>query len=109
MRNAELVKKAKKSLPKDNRCAEIANIFKSLGDPNRLKTLKSLTKGELCSSDIASILEMENSAISHQLKYLKNYGVVSSRKEGKFIYYKLENDCVRKLLALVEKHLLKCE
>ena len=103
------LEKAKRIIPKDGECYKISGIFKALGDPNRLKVVKALTAGELCSSDVAQIVEMENSTVSHQLKYLKTSGIISSRKEGKFIYYKVENECVKKLFALVEKHLLQCE
>lgn len=109
MPDSKTIERAKRILPKGNECGKISDIFKALGDPNRLKVVKALTAGELCSSDVAQIMEMENSTVSHQLKYLKNSGIISSRKEGKFIYYKIENECVKKLFALVEKHLLQCE
>ena len=109
MSDSKLLKKAKGIIPKDGDCEKISEIFKALGDPNRLKVVKALTAGELCSSDVAQIIEMENSTVSHQLKYLKTSGIISSRKEGKFIYYRLENECVKKLFALVEEHLLKCK
>jgi len=103
------IEKARRIIPKGGECDKISDIFKALGDPNRLKVVKALTAGELCSSDVAQIMEMENSTVSHQLKYLRNSGIISSRKEGKYIYYKVENECVKKLFALVEKHLLQCE
>lgn len=109
MSDSRTLEKAKRIIPKDEECEKISEIFKALGDPNRLKVVKALTAGELCSSDVAQIMEMENSTVSHQLKYLKTSGIISSRKEGKFIYYKVENECVKKLFALVEKHLLQCE
>jgi len=107
--DSKILEKAKRIIPKNGECEKISEIFKALGDPNRLKVVKALTAGELCSSDVAQIMEMENSTVSHQLKYLKTSGIISSRKEGKFIYYTIENECVKKLFALVEKHLLQCE
>ncbi len=109
MPDSKTIERAKRIIPKGGECDKISEIFKALGDPNRLKVVKALTAGELCSSDVASIMEMENSTVSHQLKYLKNSGIISSRKEGKFIYYKIENECVKKLFSLVEKHLMQCE
>ncbi len=109
MPNKKTIERAKRIIPKGGECDKISEIFKALGDPNRLKVVKALTAGELCSSDVAAIMEMENSTVSHQLKYLRNSGIISSRKEGKFIYYKIENECVKKLFTLVEKHLMLCK
>lgn len=107
--DSKKVERARKILPKGDECNKISEIFKALGDPNRLKVVKALTAGELCSSDVAKIMEMENSTVSHQLKYLRSSGIIASRKEGKYIYYRIENECVKKLFALVEKHLMQCE
>ena len=90
------------------KCEKMSDIFKVLGDSGRLKVVKALSTGELCASDIALVLNIQNSVASHQLKLLKQSGIIAARKEGKFIYYRIENECVKSLLELVDKHLLHC-
>lgn len=88
------------------RCARMADIFKALGDTNRLRLVRALLESERCSSQLAELLGQEPSAISHQVRLLRHLGIISSRKVGKHIYHQLSNDCVRRLLALVDEHLV---
>ncbi len=104
-----IILNAREAIKNIEKCEKMAEIFKVLGDAGRLKVVKALTAGELCASDIALVLNLENSVVSHQLKMLKTAGVVSSRKEGKYIYYKIENQCVKKLFELVDAYLLNCK
>ncbi|MGI6395220.1 MAG: ArsR/SmtB family transcription factor [bacterium] len=101
--------KARKAIDNTGKCEKMASIFKMLGDLGRLRVVRALTAGELCASDIALALNLENSVVSHQLKALRNSGFISARKEGKYIYYQLENECVKKLFELVDKHLIDCK
>ena len=79
---------------------QMANVHRLLGDPTRLKILLSLSHAkELCVYDLADILGMDNSAISHQLRKLKDGGLVRSHREGATIYYRLESEVVREELA----------
>ena len=103
------VEKVMKMIPEMEKCTVIANIFKALGDPGRFRIVKALSMGKLCSGDIAAVLNMENSLVSHQLQVLKHQGIVTFKKEGKFMIYSLSNGCVKKLLKLVDKHLKNCE
>ena len=91
-----------------DRCTRMADIFKALGDINRLRLIRALLEGERCSSHLVALLGMEPSAISHQVRLLRHLGIISSRKEGKHIYHQLSNECVRRLLDLVEEHLSGC-
>lgn len=100
---------ARKAIENIEKCEEMADIFKAMGDGGRLKVVKALTVGELCASDIALALKLENSVVSHQLKTLKVSGIISARKEGKYIYYSLENECVKTLLKLVDEHMINCK
>ncbi|HQO92707.1 MAG TPA: metalloregulator ArsR/SmtB family transcription factor [bacterium] len=104
-----IILNAREAIKNIDKCEKMADIFKVFGDAGRLKIVKALTAGELCASDIALVLILENSVVSHQLKMLKTAGVVSSRKEGKYIYYKIENQCVKKLFELVDAYLLNCK
>lgn len=99
---------AREAIENIEKCEKMAEIFKVLGDAGRLKVVKALTAGELCASDIALVLNLENSVVSHQLKNLRSSGIVSSRKDGKYIHYKIENECVKKLFELMDLHLSQC-
>ncbi len=83
---------AKKSLPTQEIVENTARLFKALGDPTRMKIICALAKDELCVSCLADTLNMEQSAISHQLKILRDLRVISSRREGKSIFYSLNDD-----------------
>ncbi len=76
----------------------MGELFKSFGDPTRLKVLYALSKAELCVCDIAELLNMSQSAISHQLRVLRNVRLVKNRKDGKTVYYSLDDDHVFSIL-----------
>ena len=84
---------------------ELAELFKVFGDPTRLRVLSVLIDAELCVQDIADSLDMTQSAISHQLKILKNSHLVKSRREGKQIMYALDDDHVRTIIAMGMEHI----
>ncbi|MFC1543569.1 ArsR/SmtB family transcription factor [Candidatus Neomarinimicrobiota bacterium] len=88
--------------------ARRAGYFKLLGDPTRLKLLLSLAHAkELCVYDLADILEMETSAVSHQLRKLRDGGLVTNHREGPTIYYHLESEAIREVLAYARSVLLE--
>ncbi len=80
-------------------------FFKVLGDSTRLRMLHALLAGELCVNDLAEVLSMNVSAISHQLAVLKGARLVGHRREGKIIYYSLSDDHVSSLLESMRTHL----
>jgi ArsR family transcriptional regulator len=80
-----------------NTIVRLSDIFKTMSDPTRLKIIDALSTGEMCVCDIAAALNMEHSAISHQLRVLRNMRVVKYRKEGKEAIYSLDDDHVLKL------------
>jgi ArsR family transcriptional regulator len=86
------VKSVVKMLPEDRVIVLLAEIFKTLGDPTRIKILYILSIKELCVCDIAEALGMKQSAISHQLRTLRNLRLVKYRREGKVVYYSLDDD-----------------
>jgi len=96
-------------MPLDTSLAEgMAAIFKTLGDPNRVRIVSLLAKHELCVEDIASLLDMSQSAVSHQLRTLRQMRLVSSRKEGRNVFYKLQDDHVMDLYKTALNH-ISCE
>jgi len=90
---------AKKESISDSEAQQVAEIFKLLGDTTRVKILQILTKRELCVCDIAAVIEMGQSAVSHQLRLLRNARLVRYRREGKMAWYSLDDEHVRSLLS----------
>lgn len=83
---------------------ELADLFKLFGDRTRIAILWALSESEMCVCDLCALLEMKQPAVSHQLKNLKQARVVRSRRDGKVIYYALDDDHIRKLLNLAMEH-----
>lgn len=81
----------------------VAQFFQVLSDPTRVRLLKALADGKWCVSDLVQALQMDQPAISHQLKYLRQIGVVSWEKHGRHVYYTLDHSLLRTtLLAALE-------
>ena len=87
----------KRAISDDNTLYALADLFKVFGDPTRLRILYALSAQELCVCDIASVLNMTQSAISHQLRILKQMKLVKFRREGKTVYYSLADSHVETL------------
>ncbi|MFO7928479.1 MAG: metalloregulator ArsR/SmtB family transcription factor, partial [Candidatus Humimicrobiaceae bacterium] len=79
--------------------------FKALSDPTRIKIIASLLQNELCVCDIAAVIGTTNSNISHQLRVLRNLKLVKFRKEGKVVYYSLDDHHVSQLMEVAFKHI----
>ena len=92
------VQRVSKAMPPDERLREAADIFKVLGDPTRLRMLLALLQEELCVCDLAAFVDASPSAVSHQLRLLRTARLVRHRREGKMIYYRLDDDHVSRLL-----------
>ena len=102
----ETEKNSKKQvLPDENEKSRLAEIFKVFGDLTRIKILYTVFNSELCVSDISSIINVSQSATSHQLKNLKINGLIKSRREGKEIYYSLCDEHVRDILGKGMEHI----
>ena len=105
-----ILEKVRKDLPTDELLCDLADLFKLFGDTTRIKILYALLESEMCVCAIADLLGMTQSAISHQLRILKDANLVGNRREGKTIYYFLSDDHVRTIIAqgfdhLIEEHL----
>ena len=88
----------------------LGQIFKALGDDNRIKIAYALSREELCVCDVAEIIESSVAAASHHLRLLKNLGLAKSRKQGKMVYYSLRDECVKAIIGVaLEHHRGHCE
>ncbi|MFH0989627.1 MAG: metalloregulator ArsR/SmtB family transcription factor [bacterium] len=94
----------RKKLAKDSLINELTFTFKSLSDFTRLKILLAIAEDELCVCDIAALLNISISAISHQLRLLKNARLVINRKTGKMVYYSLSNEHISEIVHEAAKH-----
>jgi len=92
------VRAVERQLPEEKAFFLLSETFKALGDPTRVKLLYALAKAELCVCDLAAILGVTRSAVSHQLRTLRNLHLVKFRRKGKMVYYSLCDDHVTRFL-----------
>ena len=90
----EVVAAVRKEMPDDELLLDLADLFKVFGDSTRVKIICALLRAEMCVCDIAALLGMSKSAISHQLRTLRQTRLVKYRREGKVVYYSLEDEHV---------------
>ncbi len=100
----EMVKKAKTRALSDKALLRLSEMFKTLSDPTRLRIINTLQSGEMCVCDLSSVLDMDHSAVSHQLRVLKDRRIVKLRKDGKIAYYSLDDKHVVALFGEGLKH-----
>lgn len=103
-KDIELVKQVKNNLPDFNEIMELSDFFKIMSDSTRLQLLLSLLDHELCVSDLANVLDMTKSAVSHQLKALRLSKLVKTRKVGKTVYYSLDDEHIETILGMAFSH-----
>lgn len=103
----EVVEKVKGLMIKEQITSNLADFFKVFGDATRIKILYALSHEEMCVCDISALLDMTQSAISHQLKVLRQGRLVKTRKEGKVVYYSLNDDHISKVLSQGLEHILE--
>lgn len=99
------VESVRSRMPEEDDLYDLAELYKVFGDSTRIKILYALIEAELCVYDMARLLGMTQSAVSHQLRILKNNKLVKFRREGKVIFYALDDDHVRSILRLGMEHL----
>lgn len=95
---------AKKKIADTEQVFEMAEIFKLLGEPTRLKIVLSLINSELCVCDLAGAMDANISTVSHQLRLLRNARLVKYRKEGKMIFYSLDDEHINKIVNEALNH-----
>ena len=103
----DLVEKGRESLPEMERLLRLADLFKTFGDGTRVRILYVLLEAEVCVCDLATLLGMNQSAISHQLRILKQARLIKARRDGKAVFYSLADDHVATLLRNWMEHI--CE
>ena len=100
----EIVKKVEGVMPDEQQLLDLSEFFKVFGDSTRIKILYVLSQSEMCVCDIATLLQMGQSAISHQLRVLKQAKLIKSRREGKSVFYSLDDSHVRMILSMGMEH-----
>lgn len=101
----DLLRVVEEKMPPEDELYDLAELFKVFGDSTRIRILFVLFEAEVCVCDLASVLNMTTSAISHQLKILKANKLVKSRREGKSIFYSLADDHVRTIVSQGMEHI----
>jgi DNA-binding transcriptional ArsR family regulator len=100
----DVVTKVLEQQPDDEILYDLAELFKVFGDSTRIKILYSMFETELCVNDIAKLLNLSQSSVSHQLRILKSSKLVKFRREGKSVYYSLDDEHVRAILSMGMEH-----
>ena len=100
----DIVEKILDRQPDDEILYDLAELFKVFGDSTRIKILYSMFENELCVNDIARLLNLSQSSVSHQLRILKTSQLVKFRREGKSIYYSWDDEHVRSILSMGMEH-----
>jgi ArsR family transcriptional regulator len=93
----EIIEKVKEKMPEEETLYDLAELFKIFGDSTRVRILSALFISEICVCDLANILNMKQSAISHQLRILKQSKLIKSRRAGKVVYYSLDDEHVNNI------------
>lgn len=101
----ELIDAVKAQMPDDTKLCQLSELYKIFGDITRIKILYCLFEAEMCVCDIAQLLSMTTSAISHQLRVLKQSRLVKFRREGKTVFYSLSDDHVRTIIGMGMEHI----
>ena len=103
----EIVERVQKEIPGEDTLYDLTELFRIFGDSTRIRILYVLFEAEMCVCDIAALLGMTQSAISHQLKALKNARLVKSRRDGKTVFYSLADDHVKTIIDQGLEHILE--
>lgn len=103
----DILNKVKSHLPKEEVLYDLAELFKVFGDSTRIKILYALFEGEMCVCDMAEFLGVSQSAVSHQLRVLKQARLVKFRREGKVVFYSLADDHVKHIFNEGLDHVLE--
>lgn len=101
----DMVRQVNEKMPAEEMLFDLAELFKIFGDTTRIKILFALLESEMCVYDIAALLHMTQSAISHQLRVLKTNGLVKFRREGKLLFYSLSDDHITSILSQGMEHI----
>lgn len=101
----ETVEKVQTAIPEEESLYELADFFKMFGDTSRIKILQALSISEMCVCDLSELLSISQSAMSHQLRTLRQASLVKYRKEGKIVFYSLKDDHVKQIIDIGIQHI----
>ena len=104
MIDKKMVSAAKRAMPDSSSLESISDTFKALGNRTRVKILNALDTGELCVCDLSAVLGMTISAVSHQLRILRDLRLVKYRRKGKIVYYSVDDEHISKLIKMAKEH-----
>jgi DNA-binding transcriptional ArsR family regulator len=107
--HSDLIKKVNESLPAEDELYDLAELFKVFGDSTRIRILFVLFESEVCVCDLAETLNMTQSAISHQLRILKQAKLIKGRRDGKSVFYSLADEHVRMIIGAGRDHITEEE
>lgn len=105
--NQDIIDRVQATMPNEEVLYDVAELFKIFGDSTRIRIICALFENEMCVYDLAACLKMNQSAISHQLRILKVNKLVKNRREGKMIYYSLDDDHVKSIFEAGYNHILE--
>lgn len=105
----DLIKEVKRNMEKEETLYDTAELFKVFGDTTRIKIISALLNNEMCVCDIAHVINMTHSAVSHQLRILKQSRLVKASKKGKSVYYSLNDNHIKELLNIATIHIKEKE
>jgi ArsR family transcriptional regulator len=100
-------RKIKESMPNEETLSDLSEFFKMLGDSTRIKIICVLFHGEMCVGSIVELLEMSQSSISHQLRILKTHKIVKARKDGKQVFYTLDDHHIKLIYEMGLEHVFE--
>ena len=103
----DIVNEVEKQMPDEEQLSDLAEFFRVFGDSTRIKILYVLMCSEMCVCDIAQLVGMTQSAISHQLRVLKQMGLVKNRREGKTVFYSLTDNHIQTILSQGYDHIME--
>ena len=102
-----IIEMVKQKMPQEEKLYDLAELFKVFGDTTRVKIISALFEAEMCVCDIAELLSMTQSAISHQLRVLRRARLVKHRKEGKVVFYSLDDEHIKTIFNQGLEHILE--
>jgi ArsR family transcriptional regulator len=105
--HTDIVERVKRQMPEEEPIYEVADLFKVFGDSTRARIICALSISELCVCDLAALLDMSQSAVSHQLRTLKQARIVKNRRSGKVVYYSLDDEHIKELFNVAFDHVME--
>ncbi len=103
----DVVARVREQMPPEEPIYDVSELFKMFGDSTRSRIICALHIEEMCVCDLAAVLQMTHSAISHQLRLLKLSRIVKSRKEGRVVYYSLDDNHITKIFTMALEHIME--